>query len=362
MLEENRDFAGKNGFTWFIGIVEDKFDPLKLGRCRVRCVGWHTPDKQLIPTEHLPWATSVFPVKSVDPYAPREGDMVFGFFADGENAQEPVVMGVLPNIPLKEADPTLGFNDARTAAQLIDSPRPPQSRVYVKGSGVEISEYSSAERYPRTREPHILDEPTTPRMARNEELGGTFIEERRETVFTDIPKAYEGSWDEPETEYDARYPYNNVTETESGHHLEFDDTFGKERVHLAHRSGTFLEMYPKGDQVERIAKSKFSLIVKDDHVYVMGEATITIDKDARVLIEQNGYLEVKGDLNVHVHGNANVDVDQNVNVNVGGNLDAFVAGTVNVDGGASVSVSAATDMNLNAGSSIRLSAPRIDLN
>jgi hypothetical protein len=42
---EQKDFAGKNGFIWWTGVVEDRKDPLKLGRCRVRCIGWHNPNK-----------------------------------------------------------------------------------------------------------------------------------------------------------------------------------------------------------------------------------------------------------------------------------------------------------------------------
>ena len=37
----------------FIGVVEDRNDPLSLGRCRVRAFGIHTEDKAMIPTEDL---------------------------------------------------------------------------------------------------------------------------------------------------------------------------------------------------------------------------------------------------------------------------------------------------------------------
>ena len=49
-VTENKDFAGKNGFIWWVGVVEKISDPLKLGRCKVRCVGWHTDNKSLLPT------------------------------------------------------------------------------------------------------------------------------------------------------------------------------------------------------------------------------------------------------------------------------------------------------------------------
>ena len=44
---DTQSFMGKNGFVWFYGVVEDRHDPLYLGRVRVRCIGWHTDDKHL---------------------------------------------------------------------------------------------------------------------------------------------------------------------------------------------------------------------------------------------------------------------------------------------------------------------------
>ena len=82
-----KDFAGKNGFIWWVGVVEDRQDPLKMGRVRVRAVGWNSDNKMQLPTEQLPWAMPMLPVNNTNPYAPKEGDMVMGFFTDGEAAQ-----------------------------------------------------------------------------------------------------------------------------------------------------------------------------------------------------------------------------------------------------------------------------------
>ena len=35
-------FMGFDGFVWFMGVVEDRRDPMALGRCRVRIAGLHT--------------------------------------------------------------------------------------------------------------------------------------------------------------------------------------------------------------------------------------------------------------------------------------------------------------------------------
>ena len=53
---------GQDGFSWFVGVVEDRDDPHRLGRVRVRALGYHTEDKTKIPTDSLPWATVMMPV------------------------------------------------------------------------------------------------------------------------------------------------------------------------------------------------------------------------------------------------------------------------------------------------------------
>ena len=62
MLEDTQYFMGKDGFNWFVGVVEDRNDPQKAGRVKVRCVGHHTEDIQDIPTADLPWASVMKPV------------------------------------------------------------------------------------------------------------------------------------------------------------------------------------------------------------------------------------------------------------------------------------------------------------
>lgn len=46
---------------YFYGIVEDRQDPLMIGRVRVRIHGIHTDNKQLIATPDLPWCQVILP-------------------------------------------------------------------------------------------------------------------------------------------------------------------------------------------------------------------------------------------------------------------------------------------------------------
>jgi len=96
-----RNFLGHDGFIWWIGVVEDIDDPLTLGRCKVRCFGYHPAIKEnAVPTADLPWALAIHPLNTPNLYgAPRVGEWVFGFFLDALSAQEPAILGYIPGIP-----------------------------------------------------------------------------------------------------------------------------------------------------------------------------------------------------------------------------------------------------------------------
>jgi hypothetical protein len=99
-----KNFMGLSGFIWWQGVVEDNEDPLYLGRCRVRILGFHSSfEENTIQIEHLPWAHPIFPINGRESYKiPHKGDWVLGFFRDGRDAQEPVMFGVLPGIVSEE--------------------------------------------------------------------------------------------------------------------------------------------------------------------------------------------------------------------------------------------------------------------
>ena len=96
MADSEKDFAGKGGFTWWIGIVEDRQDPLKMGRLKVRCVGWHADNRMEVPVDGLPWAMSMLPTNNTSPYPPNVDVGITSALVvhDGELLNKP------PNKPL----------------------------------------------------------------------------------------------------------------------------------------------------------------------------------------------------------------------------------------------------------------------
>lgn len=105
----NRIF-NQDGFNWWIGVVEDRMDPEKMGRVRVRIFGYHTDDKTSLPTKDLPWAVPIQPITSAaisgigsSPLGPLEGTWVIGFFLDGEDCQQPAIFGTIATKAAKQA-------------------------------------------------------------------------------------------------------------------------------------------------------------------------------------------------------------------------------------------------------------------
>jgi hypothetical protein len=301
MDSSQKDFAGKNGFIWWVGYVEDRKDPLKLGRCRVRCIGWHNSNKMQLPTYSLPWATLSTPINMPNVYPPREGDMVFGFFLDGENAQEPVMLGSFPGIPLTAAKPQEGFNDPRSSSELASAPLKPSE---------------NAINYPRK-----LDEPTTSRLARNDAKYPSEIVTAKENKKENKV--------EPNSYYKAQYPYNNVYESESGHALEFDDTKDAERVHIYHRSGSYTEWGPDGSRSERIQKDKFEVVVGNEAIYIKGDVQVYVDGDYNLNV--TGDIKINGktvNVNRGTKGAARIgDTADTGDEGTGNNSDVNSAGT-----------------------------------
>ena len=153
------NFLGQSGFTWWVGVIENNADPLgaMAHRCQVRIFGWHTDDTSALPSEDLPWAQPIYPINHAHHFsAPRIGDWIVGFFMDGASSQAPCIMGVFPGIPKEYPKASEGFSDARTDAELQNSPR----KVKYVGSKIVDDE-------PK-RNPININEPTTSRLYRNE--------------------------------------------------------------------------------------------------------------------------------------------------------------------------------------------------
>jgi hypothetical protein len=115
MIEESllkSNFIGKDGFIWWIGQIappsvwrDERSEIDSEGwayRCKVRIIGYHTFDGDILPDQDLPWAhVMVDPVDGTSQGGLGKshnlvgGETAFGFFLDGDDAQQPVVVGLI---------------------------------------------------------------------------------------------------------------------------------------------------------------------------------------------------------------------------------------------------------------------------
>lgn len=351
------DFAGKNNFTWWQGVVEDIMDPLKLGRARVRIFGWHNPNKEQIPTSDLPWASVMMPAnnpsisgKGWSPNGLVAGCWVIGFFRDGYFGQDPVIMGSLPG--LNPIEPLVPSDDAapmevrmnpeslnawkqqkiaenrrksdnlrkvmetddvsrNSAGGVINMTDYPQNPMVDTSSGF----YDPSGIYPLVSR---MDEPDTNRLARRDKITSTIVQSKTEMMVGPIETAIAGSWNEPDPAYNASYPHNHVYESESGHVVEYDDTPGAERMHWYHRSGTFTEVHPLGGEVHKVVSNAWDITVGDKMIYVKGNASFNCDKVVKIMMGRDLDIEIGGDVKMFVKGNMTTDVMGNYFLKVRG--------------------------------------------
>ena len=308
------DFMGLDGFVWFTGVVEDRNDPAELGRVRVRCLGFHTEDKNDIPTADLPWAHVMHPVTDPSmqgmgssPSFIVEGSWVIGFFRDAQEKQQPIIMGTLPGYPQTTTDTTKGFND----------PNGKYPSSSIKHSGHSTKE-SDTNRLARGVDSETHDSLIRRRKTRLQ--GSSAVDTAGQPGLNNSLQystaVQNGRWSEPHPKstvssqspyLSSKYPFNHVQESESGHVFEVDDTPGYERLYREHMSGTNEEIHPQGTKVTKVVYDDYEIIARNKKI------VINASKEADGLD-----LTVYGSVKQYVTGDYILDVGGNFVRRIGG--------------------------------------------
>jgi len=348
-------------FQFFYGVVEDREDPLRMGRVRVRAFGIHTEDRSKIPTEDLPWATPIMPYTSASisgigesPTGPVEGTWVFGFFTDGIQMQTPMILGTMVGAP--EAYNELGFNDPNKVYPKIEIPGESDVNRLARGDNILVSTEDKPS--PRAGE-NILAHKKKNRVTDIPLAGPPGVEGKpgagdgeASTVKDGPPPGYNSqtyysrrTWNEPNPRYggedegekanepwqtsfnyggESQYPLNHVRVTESGHVFEVDDSPNAERIHEYHTAGTFYEIQPNGTRVTKVVGDDYEMVLHDKNMVVRGNVNITVQgSDCRLLVQSDGDTGpgAKG-------GNMFIETDGDLNFNIKGDMTTKVGGTV----------------------------------
>lgn len=355
------EFMGKNGFQWFVGVVEDRQDPQTLGRLRVRCLGYHTEDLEKLKTADLPWAHVMNPITSAtvsglgqSPLGAVEGTWVVGFFQDGSDAQQPIIIGTLPGVPseLPDTGAKKGFMDAVNGAY-------PKYKNETDVNRLAVNSKISAPQGTTEDNPH--SSLTIRRADRTVGIG------RADFDSVDIARANTGAvivdgddgtnFSEPEIPYAAQYPHNHVYESESGHIREIDDTPNAERIHERHISGTGYEIHPEGDKVTRVKKDNYDLIYGQQYAHIRGSQSTTVNGGVKVFVNASGAgAEAPGRNETVQKFHYTIQVGANANVNI--QVDKGDVNVVASDG--DINMKSGKDINIEATNAFRVKATTFD--
>ena len=244
---------------------------------------------------------------------------------------------------------------------------------------------------------------------------GTIVQEKNNNRMRGAKLPGGEAWDEPTSAYNGAYPYNKVTQTESGHIIEVDDTPGSERIHVYHRSGTYIEIDSNGSMVRRTKGSSYEIIDRNGKISIAGKADISINGACNIFVGNDANIEVEGDVNLTCHnditaqaggtfnlsaveefniasGNVNIEayytmnqkattlnMHSKENMNMKSNADIkvqatnlydFVSGTVftqaagaiNIKSGENTNIQSGAEINLRASSPVNLDGSAVHLN
>ena len=148
------------------------------------------------------------------------------------------------------------------------------------------------------------------------------------------------TWAQPESPYNAQYPFNKVFGSEAGHAIEIDDTPGSERLNWAHRSGTFDEIGPNGTKVTKIVGDGYTILDKNGYILIEGIANVHVAGNCNVII--------MSDTNLTMHGKVSMDFHNDVDVNIAGRLALSVGDGIYARNGGSMSLENVGDIDIDA--------------
>ena len=295
--------GGFNNLLHFVGVVEDVHDKTNAGRVRVRAFGIHPPRisediEDSVPTKDLPWATVLDGSYGVAPVIPSVGDWVFGFFVDGREAQQPMIMGRLPglhmNLPGGTGEPG---EDGYLPIESINNYGKPELHRYVGGEDLEKGQ--------------------TLLQKANQE---SFIKQAlSEETFDEPPIAM------PETNYN-----NRVFSSKSGDNFiimgDGAESESSDYILMSHSSGSVFQIDPTGTIFIKSFGDQYNTTDGVLSTYVTGSSHHNVQEDWSLKVETgSGKVYVSGDLDIECE-NFNVTARSSMNLNAGVKTSVSAAG------------------------------------
>lgn len=101
---------------------------------------------------------------------------------------------------------------------------------------------------------------------------------------------------EPKSAYKAKYPWNRVIQTKSGHVIEMDDTPGSERLHVYHKSGSYIEINEKGRIVIKSADESYDITNNNKTIYSGNDINLIAENNIKLAAKKGVVIGAPGGL------------------------------------------------------------------
>ena len=163
--------------------------------------------------------------------------------------------------------------------------------------------------------------PETNKLATGD-INGTVVQDKEKERMKGAQLPNGEAWDQPLSPYKGEYPYNKVIQTESGHIIEMDDSPGAERLHVYHRSGTYIEIDANGSVIKRTKGSSYEIIDKNNYVAINGRTNISVNGACNIF--------VGADANIEVEGDTNITCKNDITAQAGGRIDLSAVEEINL--------------------------------
>lgn len=294
----------------YIGVVEDRNDPLKMGRVRVRVINVHSEDRKVdVPIDSLPWSYVMQPanVSTVGATVSQlvEGTWVVVMYMD-KNLQDPLIIGSIPSTDEERPNYEIGFSDPfGVNPRWVGSGEDADSNVSLVADEDRWQEHPT---YEARSDNRITEVPRAKKYAIPTVSSTEPDQEYERTTF-----------DEPDLRgsQSSQYPYNSIREFEAGMLEEYDSSTNNSRITESHQSGTYREILHDGTTTTKIVGDGYSITLKDHNIYVQGDLNMTVEGNMRHLVEGDYTLEVDGNYHQFIRGNRETKIGSNDAMEIG---------------------------------------------
>ncbi|PHS22115.1 MAG: hypothetical protein COA84_13115 [Robiginitomaculum sp.] len=283
---------GFDNLLWFMGVIEniDK----STGRVQVRCFGVH-PTVAQDPEFDLPWATPINGTYGNMNFIPQIAEWVFGFFIDGRDAQQPMIIGTIPG-----ANATLPYGSGDIA-----------ENHYVKPSRESIEKFGTPPLHPAMSGEDVTETPI-------------LIAEVTKRTSLATPDGSTVNEPDPVIGGDASY----VSVISPGYARSYVSVSGSEdaeHVSIMHTSGAHIQIDNSGNIKIKSMGDTYSGSEGNSGEYVEGRKDLIID--GKYTISVNG-----GDCVMKIAGDLVIDAMNDVKYNVSGKMNFNVSESITMTG------------------------------